>query len=258
MTSNFNNNKISVLIITLNEENQMQSLLADLDFADEIIVVDSYSTDKTAAICKSFPKVKFYQHSFENYPTQRNYTISLAKNDWILFLDADERLTPELKSEILETMQQKTTYIAFQFRRKFMFKNKVLHFSGCQNDKIFRLFHKKFASYTTEKIVHEKLITNGNTAVFKNKLIHFSYPNYGYYKAKIIRYGELKAQEKFAQNDFPSIFIQYLHPAYNFLFNYIVRLGFLDGKKGIIICYLNAYSILIRYQRLKTLKNKGI
>ncbi|WP_369753461.1 glycosyltransferase family 2 protein [Flavobacterium sp. WC2409] len=248
------NTNISVLIITLNEENQMQTLLADLDFADEIIVVDSFSTDKTEAICKSFPKVKFFQNTFKNYPAQRNYAISLAQNDWILFLDADERLTPELKSEILETTQQKTTSIAFQFRRKFMFKHKVLHFSGCQNDKIFRLFHKGFATYATEKLVHEKLITNGKTAVFKNKLIHYSYPNYGSYKAKIIRYGELKAQEKFMQNDFPSILFQYLHPAYNFLFNYIVRLGFLDGKKGITICYLNAYSVFIRYKRLRILK----
>lgn len=248
------NTSISVLIITLNEENQMQSLLADLDFADEIIVVDSFSSDKTETICKSFPKVKFFQNTFENYSTQRNYTISLAKNDWILFLDADERLTPELKSEILETTQKNKTYIAFQFRRKFMFKNKVLHYSGCQNDKIFRLFHKGFASYTAEKLVHEKLITNGKTAVFKNKLIHYTYPNYASYKRKIIRYGELKALEKFKQNEYPSILIQYLHPVYNFLFNYILRLGFLDGKKGVIICYLNAYSIYIRYQKLRILR----
>ena len=247
------NTNISVLIITLNEESQMQTLLSDLDFADEIIVVDSFSTDKTETICKSFPKVKFYQNQFENYPAQRNYAISLARNYWVLFLDADERLTTELKLEILETTQKNNTYIAFQFRRKFMFKNKVLHFSGCQNDKIYRLFHKKFASYDIKKLVHEKLITNGKTAVFKNKLIHYSYPNYATYKSKIIRYGKLKAHEKFKQNEHSAILIQYLHPVYNFLFNFIARLGFLDGKKGIIICYLNAYSIFIRYQQLRIL-----
>jgi len=252
--SNSINTNISVLIITLNEENQMQSLLADLDFADEIIVVDSFSSDKTETICKSFQKVKFFQNTFENYPSQRNYAISLAKNDWILFLDADERLTLELKAEILETIDKNKTFIAFQFRRKFMFKNKVLRFSGCQNDKIFRLFHKGFASYATQKLVHEKLITNGKTAVFKNKLLHYTYPNYASYKRKIISYGELKASEKLKQNEYPSVLIQYLHPLYNFLFNYITRLGFLDGKKGMIICYLNAYSIYIRYQKLRILR----
>lgn len=255
MSENYSHN-ISVLIMTFNEEHQMKSLLADLDFADEIIVVDSFSSDNTEAICKSFPKVNFVQNRFKNYPTQRNFAISLAKNNWILFLDADERLTVELKSEILDTIKNKPTQIAFQFRRTFMFKNKVLHFSGSQNDKIFRLFDKRFAHYAAEKLVHEKLITNGKTGILKNKLIHYSYQNYAAYKSKIIRYGALKALEKYQQKEKPNLFLQNLHPTYNFCYNYLIRLGILDGKKGIIICFLNAYSIHIRYQKLNQLNKK--
>ena len=247
------NTNISVLIITLNEENQIKPLLVDLDFADEIIVVDSFSTDKTEAICKSFEKVTFIQNKFKNYSSQRNFAILHAKNDWILFLDADERLTPALKNEIIATIKTNETFSAFLFYRTFMFEGKVLHFSGNQNDKIFRLFNKNQAEYNTDRLVHEKLKVNGKIGVLKNKLIHYSYANFQAYKSKTIRYGEFKAQEKFLKKQKPSVLLHFLHPAYNFLFNYIIRLGFLDGKKGLIICYLNANSIHIRYQELEQL-----
>ncbi|MFV8325429.1 glycosyltransferase family 2 protein [Flavobacterium sp. ZS1P14] len=249
------NTKISVLIITLNEGNQMKALLADLNFADEIIVVDSYSTDDTEAICKSFENVKFIQNKFENYSSQRNFTISLAKNDWVLFLDADERLTAELKNEMVVTLKNNQTYAAFLFPRTFMFGNKALHFSGNQNDKIFRLFHKNYAKYTSDRLIHEKLKVDGKIGILKNKLIHYSYTNYDSYKTKIIRYGKLKAQEKYIRKQKRSWLLHLFHPVYNFLYNYIVRFGFLDGKKGVIICYLNAYCIHIRYRQLQRLWN---
>jgi len=252
MKDNHNKN-ISVLIITLNEEANMQTLLTDLDFADEIIVVDSFSTDKTEVICKSFQKVTFIQNKFENYSSQRNFAISQAKNDWILFLDADERLTPALKNEIIATLKTNEIFSAFLFYRTFMFKDKILHFSGNQTDKIFRLFNKNQAEYTRERLVHEKLKVNGKIGVLKNKLIHYSYSNFPTYKSKTIRYGKFKAQEKFIKKQKPSLLLHFLHPAYNFLFNFIVRLGFLDGKKGLIICYLNANSIHTRYQKLEQL-----
>jgi glycosyltransferase involved in cell wall biosynthesis len=250
------NTNISVLIITLNEEKQMKALLADLGFADEIIVVDSFSSDNTEAICKSFENVKFIQNKFKNYSDQRNFAILQAKNDWVLFLDADERLTPELKNEILVTVKNNETYAAFLFSRTFMFENKVLNFSGNQNDKIFRLFNKKQAEYISDRLIHEKLKVDGKIGVLKNKLIHYSYANYDSYKSKIIRYGKFKAQEKFIRKQKSSDLLHLFHPIYNFSYNYIIRLGFLDGKKGVLICYLNAYCIHIRYQELEQLWNK--
>ncbi len=247
---------ISALIITLNEEIHMKELLDDLAFADEVIIVDSFSKDQTKTISESFPNVKFIEHKFENYTAQRNFAIEQAQNNWILFLDADERLTPELKSEILETINLEQPDNAYLFYRKFMFQNQVLQFSGWQTDKIFRLFHKDFAKYTTDRLVHEKLDVKGNTGTLKNKLIHYSYSDYESYKAKMSSYGRFKAQEKFMKKMKPSVFHTLLHPTYNFLYNYIVRLGIFDGKKGILICYLNAYSIHVRYQELKKLWTK--
>ncbi|WP_348825250.1 glycosyltransferase family 2 protein [Flavobacterium aestuarii] len=251
--TNSNAQKLSVLIITLNEEKHLKALLSDLSFADEIVIVDSFSTDRTEIIAKSFPKVKFIQNKFENFSVQRNFAISQAKNDWILFLDADEVLTPELKQEIIETLQNNKTYSAYFFERIFMFENSVLKYSGNQTDKIFRLFDKKSARYDEKRLVHEKLIVDGKIGSLKNKLIHYSYSSYHDYKEKIIFYGKFKAQEKFLKKAKPSFILQLLHPSYNFLYNYFIRLGFLDGKKGIFICYLNAYCIVIRYRELKKL-----
>ncbi len=244
---------ISVLIITLNEEVHMYELLSDLDFAEEVIVVDSYSSDKTKQISKSFPNVRFIEHKFENYTSQRNFAIDEAKNEWILFIDADERLTPELKAEIIETVDKNSDISAYLFYRTFFFKKRVLHFSGWQTDRIFRLFKKSKARYTAKRLVHEKLDVEGRIGIFQNKLIHFSYADYNSYKGKMITYGKLKAMEKFRIGFKPTLIHYYGHPIYNFLYQYLVRLGILDGKKGIIICYLNALSVTVRYKELKRL-----
>lgn len=251
-----NSNKISGLVITFNEEKNIAAVIEDLDFVDEIIILDSYSTDNTKEIAKSYKKVKFVENVFENFTKQRNLALDLAKNNWILFIDADERLSTELKQEICTALLQEKKYSGYLFPRKFMFKNKVLRFSGKQNDRIFRLFDKRNARYTSERLVHEKLDVNGEIGFLKNKLIHYSYYDYNVYKSKMESYGKLKALEKFYKKANITFLHPYLHPVYNFLYNFIIRFGFLDGKKGVIICYLNAYSIHARYKQLDILNSK--
>lgn len=250
--------KLSVLIITLNEERYIKSLLEDIDFADEIIVVDSYSSDQTVPIIESFSKVRLIQNQFINYTSQRNFALEQAKNSWVLFIDADERLSSDLKSEIVATINNKETASAYLIYRTFMFKNKKLNFSGWQTDKIFRLFNKTNCRYTEDRMVHEKLIVNGNIAVLENKIIHFSYTSYQDYKAKMHKYGVLKANEKQKKGQKPSHLLLVFHPIYTFLYQYLIRLGFLDGAKGITICYLNAYSIFVRYRELNKITSSRI
>ncbi len=249
---------LSALVITYNEEKYIKNVIEDLDFADEIIVVDSYSTDATAKIVNNSTKAKLVQNTFIDYTSQRNFAIDLAKNPWILFLDADEKFTPELKDELVQTIQLKKTSSAYLFYRTFMFQDEELHFSGWQTDKIFRLFKKDKARYICERLVHEKLKVDGKTSKLKNKLIHFSYTNYQTYKSKMISYGKFKAKEEFNKGVKPNFYHFYLHPAYKFCYQYFIRLGFLDGKKGIIICYLNAYSVYARYQELKKMNANAI
>lgn len=245
---------LSALVITHNEERNIQSVLENLSFADEIIVVDSFSSDQTFEIASSFKNVKAIQHTFENFASQRNYAISLATNSWILFIDADERVTPDLKKEIELAINEENQIAAYFMYRTFMFKKERLRFSGWQTDKIIRLFKKENAFYNHEKIVHEKLIINGEAGKLKNKLIHFSYSTFDDYKQKMIFYGKLKAQEELAKNTKPNFFHFYIRPAYQFLHQFLIRLGFLDGRKGFTICYLNALSVSSRFQELKKIR----
>ncbi|TDE30354.1 MULTISPECIES: glycosyltransferase family 2 protein [Flavobacterium] len=247
---------LTALIITYNEESNMASVLENIDFADEILVIDSFSTDQTIKIASSYKNVKIIQHPFENYATQRNYATNLATNPWILFLDADERLTLELKAEIIETIQKKESHSAYYFYRTFMFENKKLRFSGWQTDKIFRLFQKEKVHYALHKTVHEKLIVTGTIGKFKNKLIHYSYSDYSSYKQKMVLYGNLKAKEEYLKGTNPNLFHFYIRPLFKFIYQYTIRLGVLDGKKGIIICYLNAFSVYVRFKELKKMKSK--
>jgi len=246
-------NKISGLIITLNEELHIQSVIENLSFVDEIIIVDSFSSDKTESIAMRYPKVKFFKKTFENYTTQRNFALDLASHQWVLFLDADERIPDELQSEILETVNSESTADAYYFYRKFFYKNKPLHFSGWQTDKNIRLFKKDKARYVPDRLVHEILKVDGRKAILKNKLIHYSYASFENYKSKMIYYAKLKAQELFQKNIKPNFFHFYIKPAYKFFYTYFIRLGILDGKKGLVICYLNALSVYSRYPELKKL-----
>jgi hypothetical protein len=134
-----------------------------------------------------------------------------------------------------------------------MFNSSPLEFSGWQTDKNIRLFKKEKASYITDRLVHEKLKINGSVGKLKNKLIHYSYKDFESYKAKMKSYGKLKALELYSKDFKPNFFHCYLKPVYKFFHSYLIRLGFLDGKKGFIISYLNAYSIYIRFKELKAM-----
>lgn len=248
--------KITALIITLNEAEKIGSVIKNLSFTDEIIVVDSFSEDNTVDIAESYPNVKVFENAFKDFTTQRNFALSKASHEWILFLDADERVTKPLQEEILETVSSKHTADAYFFYRKFMFKDKPLHFSGWQTDKNIRLFKKNKAKYTEERLVHEVLKVDGNVSSLKNKLIHYSYDSYKSYRKKMISYARLKAQELHNKGVRPNAFHFVIKPLYKFLYGYIVRLGFLDGRRGIIICYLNALSVYKRYPYMKELSKQ--
>lgn len=247
-------NKLSAVFITYNEIIHIDEVLTNVQFADEIIVVDSFSTDGTVERIKKRPNVTLIQRPFVNYTDQKSYAMSLASNDWILFMDADERLTDRLKNEILKTINGDASAVAYYFYRTFMFGQKILRFSGWQSDKNFRLFRKSKVAFTKERIVHETLIVEGEVAALKHKLIHYSYKDFEDYKGKMIKYGQMKAQEELAKDYDPNLYHFIFRPFYKFLNHFVFRFGFLDGKKGIIISYLNALGVYSRYRELKRLR----
>lgn len=248
-------NKLTALLITFNEINNIDAVLENINFADEVIVVDSNSTDGTIERIAEYPNVKLIQRPFKNYTDQKSYALAQASNDWVLFMDADERLTDGIKNEILQTINKKNLKaVAYLFLRTFMYKDKVLRFSGWQSDKNYRLFRKSKVYFDQERIVHETLVVDGESAVMNNKLIHFSFSDYDDYKGKMIKYGQMKALEEFKRDkkSYPYHFV--FRPLYKFLNHYILRLGILDGKKGVVICYLNALGVYSRYKELKRLR----
>lgn len=248
--------KLSALVITYNEIGYIENCIKSVDFADEIIVVDSYSTDGTYEYLLAHPKVKVIQHPFKNYTAQKAFTLEQASNDWVIFVDADEVVTPQLQSEIIDTVNGSKEHVAYWFRRKFMFQESRLRFSGWQTDKNYRLFRKSKVKFSEKRIVHETLEVDGTSGILKEKLTHYCYRNFNNYKGKMLCYGRLKAKESFILDKRFSLSLLLLKPTYRFLYNYILRLGVLDGMKGIKVCYLNALGDWERYLELRRLEQE--
>lgn len=249
--------KLTALVIAFNEIGYIERCIESVLFADEIIVVDSYSTDGTYEFLKDHPKVKVIQHPFANFTLQKSFALKQASNDWVLFLDADETVSEKLENEIVETINSNPDYAAYWFYRKFMFQNRPLHFSGWQTDKNYRLFRKSKAQFSDKKIVHETLVVDGKSGILNEKLTHYCYKNYDDYKSKMLKYGRLKAKEDFYREKRFNIAFLIFKPLWKFFNHFCIRLGFLDGKKGITICYLNALGDLERYRELKKLEKKN-
>lgn len=249
--------RISAVIITYNEIGYIENCIESVDFADEIVVVDSYSTDGTFEYLKKLENVRVIQHPFQNFTLQKSFALHHSTNDWVLFLDSDEIVSTKLKQEILNTISSDTNCVAFWFYRTFMFKNEKLKYSGWQTDKNYRLFRKSKVKFSNKKLVHETLDVNGKSGVFKEQLTHYCYKNYEDYKSKMIKYGRLKAKEAFFREKKFNYAAFVFKPLWKFVNHYFIRLGFLDGRKGVIICYLNALSDLERNRELRNLEKKN-
>jgi len=245
--------KLTALVITYNERENINALIENLRFADEIVVVDAFSSDGTVEAIKKHDNVKLVQHKFLNFSNQRNFALKQASYDWVLFIDADERISNDLKNEIIDTLENPENTVAYSFYRKFYFKDAEIKFSGFQTDNVFRLFNKNYVSYNNDKLVHETLDIDGETKVLVNKLDHYSYKSDNYYRMKLIKYAELRAEELYSKDLKPNFYHFYIKPAYRFLYQYIIRFGILDGKKGYKISKLNAFGVRQRYVELKKL-----
>ncbi len=246
--------KISALAITLNEEEHIERYIQDLWFADEIILVDSFSTDKTIERAKKYPNVKVIQRAFDNFSMQKNYAISLAKNDWVVFFDLDEEITKPLADEIVATVKnpKKNAYFV---KRKYHFMGKKIRFSGFQTDYVIRLFNKNYCRYN-DNLVHELIITQGPTAKLKNASPHYTYKSFDHYTSKLHQYSALQAQMLYNKGKRPNLYHFFFRPFYRFWYQYLIRLGILDGKEGFILAYINAFTVYKRYLNLWLLYRK--
>ncbi|MEJ6793046.1 MAG: glycosyltransferase family 2 protein [Lacinutrix sp.] len=239
---------ISSLAITFNEETHIEDYIKSLSFADEIIIVDSFSTDNTVALAKKH-NVTVIQREFKNFSDQKNFAISQAKHDWVTFFDLDEKISPELIKEIVDIVKSKNSLKAYNIKRSFNFMGKRIKYSGFQTDVAVRLFNKNYCEYNG-KAVHESIETNEKVDLLKHALDHQTYKSFDNYNAKLSQYSKLQAEELYKKNVRPNLYHFLFRPWYRFMHQYFLRLGFLDGKEGFIISYVHAFSVYKRYIQL--------
>jgi hypothetical protein len=234
-------NKISVIIITGNEEKNIRDCLKSVSWADEIIVVDSESTDLTVKIVKEFTE-KVFIHKWEGFALQKSYALNLAKNDWILSLDADERVTPELAKEIQDLNLSESKFEAFKIHRENHFIGKKITSCGWENDYQLRLFNKS-KTKLTDRLVHEGFVVEGNVSKLENSMTHYSYLNLKDGFNKINEYSSLEANEKYVRKKVTGLSIV-VKPIIAFMQHYLFRKGFTDGKHGLMVSLMHGITKL--------------
>ncbi|TXD52976.1 MULTISPECIES: glycosyltransferase family 2 protein [unclassified Polaribacter] len=245
--------KITAIIPTLNEEIHIAAAIESVSFADEIIVIDSFSSDKTLEIAEKC-NVKIIKRKFDDFSSQKNFAIQQAKYSWIYILDADERVTPEVEKEILEAVNEPKGCVGFYVRRTFFFCGSQINYGGCQRDKVVRLFLKKKAKY--KGVVHETIISKGKLGFLKNKIEHYSYKSYDHYISKMNHYGALRGKQYFEEGKKINLFHILIKPPARFVIHYFIRFGFLDGLPGYVFAKSQAYGVYTRYIKLWLLNNR--
>lgn len=245
--------KLSATIITLNEERNIERCIRSLKgIADEIIVLDSFSTDQTVEICKA-EGVIIEQREWEGYAASKNYLNGLAKYDYILSLDADEELDEELKEEILRIKTNGKAAV-YCLNRLTNYCGKWIRYSGWYPDVKTRIFPKE-GSRWDGAFVHEELIypSELKTVQLKGHLNHYSYYNFKDHRERADKYSRLTAQKMHHAGKKASVFKPYLSAIARFVSMYIIKLGVLDGGMGFKIAQISAQSNILKYKELRRL-----
>jgi len=253
MEKNFH--QVSVIITTFNEESHIQGVLESARWADEIIVVDSFSTDRTVELAKAFG-AKVLTRRYVSPAEQKNWAIGQAENEWVLILDADERVTASLKMEIELLLQGEIEQDAFWIYRQNYFMNQRIRFSGWQGDKVIRLIRKDICRYNDLE-VHEEIMTeNIRVGKLKNKLEHFTFKDVDHFVNKMQRYSTGSAVDYLSKTKRVTGFHLVVKPAFRFFKHYILKGGVLDGKVGFVISVIMAWGVFLRYLKIREM-NRG-
>jgi glycosyltransferase involved in cell wall biosynthesis len=240
---------LSAIVPTFNEEGNIGDCLASLGFADEILVVDSFSTDRTVEIASGFPKTRVLQHEYFGNGPQCNWAMERAAHSWILIVDADERVTPELSREIEQLLARGPAADHYRVRRDDVFFGRVLRHGGLGAHGLVRLVRKGSASYPNRR-VHADMETRGPAPVLDGRLTHYTYRSFGDYVGKLARYAEWGAADRFRRGRRAGLFAIAFHPAWRFVRMYVLQAGFLDGAAGLVVCGLQGYCTFLKYSRL--------
>ncbi|MBT3175220.1 MAG: glycosyltransferase family 2 protein [Lentimicrobiaceae bacterium] len=238
---------ITVSIITKNEEDNIEKCLESIKWADEIIIVDSGSTDNTIDICKKY-NCKIITTKWLGFGKTKQIGVNASRNNWILSVDADEIITENLKHDILNKITS-TTYSGFHIKRISYYLNKRINYSSWQTDHPLRLFNKKYGNFNN-KNVHESVDIIGEVSHIRSHLKHYPFPNIKTHIIKINLYSELGAQNLYDENKTTSLLYALASGWIKFFKMYMLKRGFLDGKEGLILALLSGFSSTLKYLKL--------
>ncbi|NOR80995.1 MAG: glycosyltransferase [Methyloprofundus sp.] len=224
--------KLSIIIITLNEQDLIRDCLESVSWADEIIVVDSGSNDSTLEICREYTKHILINKDWQGFGYQKNLALQQATGDWVFSIDADERVTSDLKQKIQQAIKT-GSYIAYEMPRLAYFLGKEMRHGGWWPDYVLRLFLREKSQFSND-IVHERVLVKGTVGRINSHLIHHSYTSLEQVLVKNDKYSTAAAIKAHAQGKQSSLGKALIRAGWTFLRTYIFRLGFLDGKEGFI------------------------
>jgi glycosyltransferase involved in cell wall biosynthesis len=239
---------LSVIVPTFNEERHVGACLESVKWADEIVVVDSFSTDRTLEIARPLA-TRVLQHEYINSAAQKNWTIPQAAHPWILVVDADERVSAPLADEIREVMQRGPAHDGYVIRRLNHFHGKPIRHGGWGRDRVLRLFNRDRGRYQ-EKNVHAEVEIDGVVSELKHPLLHDTFRGFGDYLRKIDRYTRWGAEDLHRRGRRATALDMTARPAWRFMKRYVIQGGFLDGTEGLMISGLDMYSVFLKYAKL--------
>lgn len=237
---------ISAVITTFNEEHNVADCIESLLWCDEILVVDSFSTDNTAEIARSYEKVRFLQRTYFGSASQKNWAMSQVNHDWILIFDADERCTPELQTEIHEVLSKPSECAAYIVKRRVYFMDRIIRFSGWQHDRVVRLVKRGHGRYPNKR-VHADMQVRGTVEVMKSPMLHFMIESFEQYLPRIIKYGFWGAAQGWKVGKHPGVVHVFGRTVWRFIRMYIFQLGILDGMAGLVFCLLQAFGTYLKW-----------
>ncbi|MGK5093292.1 glycosyltransferase family 2 protein [Deltaproteobacteria bacterium TL4] len=241
---------IAAAVITYNEEKRIQDCLNSVaPFVDEIVVLDSLSTDATETICRSHPKVRFFQHPFEGHIQQKNRALDYCNAEWILCIDADERVSPELQQSIESFLNSSSKAVGAQFPRLTYHMHRAIKHGGWYPNARYRLIKKGYAQWGGEN-PHDCLILNGAGTTLSGDLIHLSFEDLSDQVHTINHFSSIAALARYNKGQKFALWRLWLKPLSKFFELYWFKRGFLDGLQGLIIAISSAYSSFLKEAKL--------
>ena len=237
---------LTVIIPTFNEAGYIEDALKSVAFADEIILIDSFSEDATVLLATPLVS-KVISREFDNFSNQKNEALKQAKGQWVLFLDADERVSKSLEKEIIDTIEN-SVHSGYKINFPHFYMNRFLY---NHSDDVLRLVKREGAYYMGE--VHEKLQCQGSVGKLKNKMLHYTYKDLHSYLTKKERYAWFQAKQQYAKGKRATWMHLWFKPMFRFFKSYIIKGGYRDGIPGLTVAGVNAYGVFQRYVKLRLL-----